>query len=80
MQVNDGHAIAHSREHIELMLLHGLTPLTDNRNALLALGFERAYPQVTRGYEASLWERDIEHNAASSLRRVRYRQRAVLTE
>jgi len=79
MHTNDGRAIVHSCEHIELILRRGLTPLTDNRDALLALGFERAYPQVKRGYEATIWERSIEHHAPGSLRRVLARQRAVLS-
>jgi hypothetical protein len=37
-----------------------MSPLTDNRNALLALGFERAYPQVPQGYDSTIWERSVE--------------------
>lgn len=72
-------AIVHSTADIETLLRRGLTPITDNRTALLELGFQRAYPQIVRGYEATIWERGID--AASRSRdghRMLVRQRALL--
>jgi len=72
-------AIVHTAEAIQTLLRRGLTPVTDNRHALLELGFERAYPQVKRGYEATLWERSIDlAQRASDGRRVLARERAIL--
>jgi hypothetical protein len=72
-------AIVHTTEAIQTLLRRGLTPVTDNRDALLELGFERAYPQVKRGYEASLWERSIEleHRSRGGYR-ILARERAIL--
>lgn len=72
-------AIVHSAADIENLLRRGLTPITDNRTALLELGFQRAYPQIARGYEATIWERAID--AATLSRdgnRMLVRQRALL--
>jgi hypothetical protein len=72
-------SIVHTTEAIESLLRRGLTPITDNRDALLELGFERAYPQVARGYEAALWERSIEFGRSSpNGYRVRACERAIL--
>jgi len=72
-------AIVHTTEAIQTLLRRGLTPVTDNRDALLELGFERAYPQIKRGYEATLWERsiDLEHRSRDGYRLLA-RQRAIL--
>lgn len=64
-----------------MLLARGLAPITDNRDALLELGFERSYPQVTKGHESTVWERTIDHgyrNSAGGVRRVMARQRAFL--
>ncbi|MDB5069092.1 MAG: hypothetical protein JWM87_203 [Candidatus Eremiobacteraeota bacterium] len=53
-------SMVHSPEAIQAMLRRGLAPITDNRHALVALGFERAYPQVARGRDSTIWERSIE--------------------
>jgi hypothetical protein len=72
-------AIVHTTEAIQTLLRHGLTPVTDNRSALLELGFERSYPQIERGYEATLWERSIELAVRSRDGYKRFaRQRAIL--
>jgi hypothetical protein len=71
--------IVHTTEAIQSLLRRGLTPITDNREALLELGFQRAYPQVARGYEVALWERSIEFGRSSQDgRRLRVCERAVL--
>jgi hypothetical protein len=71
--------IVHSAAAIQDLLRRGLTPTTDNRDALLGLGFERAYPQFLRGYESSIWERSIvlERRARDGSRMLA-RQRAFL--
>jgi hypothetical protein len=71
-------AIVLSADAIESLLLRGLSPITDNRDALLALGFARAYPQIQRGYESTIWERSVEHTRAASGHRALARQRAFL--
>jgi hypothetical protein len=70
---------AHSLDAIQHTLRRGLTPVTENREALLQLGFSRAYPQIAHGYEASLWERAVEHRhrAVDGSRRLA-RERAIL--
>jgi hypothetical protein len=71
--------IVHSTADIEKLLRHGLAPITDNRTALVELGFQRAYPQIARGYESTIWERAID--AATRSRdgdRMLIRQRAFL--
>lgn len=51
--------IVHSVADILAMLHRGLTPITDNRDALIGLGFERAYPHVRGGYDSKIWERSV---------------------
>jgi hypothetical protein len=70
---------ANSLEAIQHTLRRGLTPVTENREALLQLGFARAYPQIAHGYEACLWERAVEHphRALDGSRRL-VRERAIL--
>jgi hypothetical protein len=71
--------IVHSAAAIQDMLRRGLTPTTDNRDALLGLGFERAYPQFLRGYESTIWERSIVLDVrARDGSRMLARQRAFL--
>ena len=65
-------------EELAELLLRGLSPITDNRDALLALGFERAYPQILRGYESTIWERSIDHRRRHDGHRVCARERAFL--
>jgi hypothetical protein len=72
--------IAHSPEELTALLRRGLSPVTDNPNALLALGFERAYPQIRTGYESTIWERSIEHRRQASGHRVLARERAYLVD
>jgi hypothetical protein len=68
----------HSAAAIVNLLRRGLTPITDNESALVELGFARAYPQVRRGYEATVWERSIDHGRRPDGYRVLARQRAFL--
>lgn len=72
------HAVVHSLEGIAAMLRRGLAPLTDNRDALLGLGFERANPRVRRGYDAMIWERSVELPGRLEGRRAFVRERAFL--
>jgi hypothetical protein len=57
----------HSREQIETALVRLHCVPTDNRQALLALGFQPIYPQVTKGYTSRLWGRSIDSGYGSSL-------------
>jgi hypothetical protein len=72
--------VVHLTEEVAMLLRRGLSPITDNRNALLALGFARAYPQVRSGYEATIWERSIEHGRRPDGQLVLARQRAFLLD
>jgi hypothetical protein len=72
-------AIVHSADEIMAMLRRGLAPMTDNRDALLGLGFERSYPHVAAGYYAKIWERAVESPYPSSTgARMLIRERAFL--
>lgn len=71
-------AIVHSSDAIASLLRRGLSPITDNRDALLALGFARAYPQVARGYESTIWERSVDYSNGAYGRRMLARERAFL--
>ena len=69
------------KEDIEFMLAHGLAPITENVAALVELGFTRSYPAARGGYEATVWERSIDHGyrrTRDGLRRVMVRQRAFV--
>jgi hypothetical protein len=72
--------IVHSVEAIEVLLRRGLSPITGSRGALLALGFERAYPQVRKGHESTIWERSVEHYRRPDRRRALARERAYLID
>jgi hypothetical protein len=72
-------AIVQTTEAIQTLLRRGLTPVTDHRDALLELGFERGYPRIKRGYEATLWERSIKLAQRSrNGSRLLARERAIL--
>jgi len=73
-------ALVHTASEIELMLRRGLAPITDNPTALLELGFERAYPQIRSGFDATIWERsiDLPQNARTGAKRL-VRERAFLS-
>jgi hypothetical protein len=70
--------IAQSADELVAILRRGLSPLTNNRDALLALGFERAYPQVRTGHDSMIWERTIDHHRRPDGYRVLARERAYL--
>ena len=69
--------IAQSADELMAILRRGLSPLTDNQDALLALGFARAYPQARKGYDATIWERAIDRRRPDGFR-VLARERAFL--
>jgi hypothetical protein len=71
-------SIVHTAVVISDLLRRGLTPITDNESALRELGFERAYPQVRHGYDATIWERSIDYGTRPNGDRVLARQRAFL--
>jgi hypothetical protein len=70
----------HLAEEVLALLRRGMNPVTDNRNVLLALGFERAYSQVPKGCESTNWERSIEHHRRADGLRVLARERAYLID
>ena len=69
----------HTIEAIEALLRRGVTPKTDNRDALIALGFARSSPQAESGHDETLWERSVDHtDRTASGQRVLVRERAIL--
>jgi hypothetical protein len=70
--------LAHSIDEIEAILRRGLTPITDNLEALRALSFHRAYPQIEGGYDSTIWERSVDSGRSPGERRALARQRAYL--
>ena len=76
-------ATVHHAEEIVRLLVQGLSPITDNRDALLEQGFERLHPCATAKCERSIWERLVArkyHDARSYHHRVFVRERAFLKE
>jgi hypothetical protein len=69
--------IAQSADELIAILRRGLSPLTNNQDALLALGFARAYPQARTGRDATIWERTIDRRRSDGYR-VLARERAFL--
>lgn len=72
--------LVHVAEELVALLRRGMSPATDNRNVLLALGFERAYPQVPKGYKSTIWERFVEQYRRPDGFRVLARERAYLID
>ena len=72
-------SLVHTASQIQNMLRIGLAPITDNADALVNLGFQRAYPQVPKGYDSTIWERsiDIDRRSREGQRQM-VRQRAYL--
>jgi hypothetical protein len=69
------------RQDIEGLLLRELAPITDNAAVLIELGFARAYPDASTGFESTVWERSLDHGyrqTGRGLRRVVVRQPAFL--
>ena len=71
-------SVVHTAAAILELLRQGLSPITDNEDALNELGFRRAYPQIGSGYESTIWERSIDY-PAPGMRRLLVRQRAFLS-
>ena len=74
-------ALFHTREEIERFAQRLPCVPTDNRDALIALGFQRMYPQIPLGYESHLWTRSVDANTSpgsSSYARKLIVQRAFL--
>jgi hypothetical protein len=70
-----------AKEEIQRFLQRGLAPITDDEDALRELGFSRAHPAASGGFERSLWERSIDRGYRQTDRglcRVMIRQRAFL--
>jgi hypothetical protein len=75
-------AVLHSQEEIERALPRLPCVPTDNRDALLTLGFQRMYPQVLSGYDSHLWSRAVNsgHGSSSCNGRKLIVQRAYLEQ
>ncbi len=74
-------ATVHTPTEIERMLMLGLSPITDNVEALVELGFERSYPQARTGYESTVFERSVDRGVRETSqgpRRVMVCERAFL--
>lgn len=74
-------ALCHTREEIERLASRLPCVPTDNRDALLALGFERMYPDATSGYDSRLWMRSVDAGTIGSsagIGKKRIVQRAFL--
>lgn len=71
----------HSKDEIEHAALRLHCVPTDNRDALISLGFEPMYPQIASGYDSHLWGRvvDTESSAGISNHRKLVVQRAYLS-
>jgi hypothetical protein len=66
-KLKDDLMTVHTRAEIERQLRHRVVPRTDNRNALLELGFTPAYPHLAHdAYYGALWMRAIDAHADSS--------------
>ena len=73
--------VVHTIEEIEATLRRGVTPETDNREALEELGFARSSPHLALGYESTIWERSRDHaERTPSGLRLLLRERAVLVD
>jgi hypothetical protein len=73
--------LCHTQEEIERLAPRLTCVPTDNRDALIALGFQRMYPQAASGYDSHLWMRSVDsgHNGgAIGLGRKLIVQRAFL--
>jgi hypothetical protein len=74
-------SLAHTASDIQNLLRVGLVPITDNADALARLGFQRAYPQIRKGYDSTIWERSIDIDSRSrDGKRLMARQRAYLVQ
>jgi hypothetical protein len=73
--------VAHSAEEVARLLKKRLPVVTDNRSALIELGFVPAYPQCTSGCESTVWERLVDcgyRETERGIRRVVAREQAYL--
>jgi hypothetical protein len=59
-------ALCHTQEEIARLASRLPCVPTDNRDALIALGFERMYPQAVSGYESHLWMRSVDSGYAGA--------------
>jgi hypothetical protein len=64
-------ATVHDLGDIRRLLAQGLSPITDNAEALAELGFERSYPRASTGYEATVWQRSVDRGYRETSRGLR---------
>jgi hypothetical protein len=70
--------LCHTQEEIERLAFRLSCVPTDNRDALVALGFQRMYPQAASGYDSHLWMRSVDSGYSGSIGRRLIVQRAFL--
>ncbi len=63
-------SLCHTREEIERLAFRLPCVPTDNRDALIALGFERMYPHAASGYDSHLWMRSVDSGYNAGARRL----------
>lgn len=77
--MSDSKSTVHTRAEIERQLRMRQTPRTDNRNALLDLGFTPAYPHLARDmYYGAIWTRAIDAHDGSIARRGSHTRTLVM--
>jgi hypothetical protein len=54
------YVLCRTMEQLERSTFSLSSIVTDNREALIALGFERMYPKATFGYHSHLWSRSVD--------------------
>lgn len=62
--------LCHTQDEIERLAFRLPCVPTDNRDALLALGFERMYPQAASGYDSHLWMRAVDSGYTAGARKL----------
>lgn len=73
--------IVHTSDEIRDLLRRGLTPITDNAEALIELGFVRAFPERERDFESTIWERRVDRGQRThDGTKVFARERAFLAD
>jgi hypothetical protein len=62
--------LCHTQEEIARLAFRLPCVPTDNRDALVALGFERMYPQANSGYDSHLWTRSVDSGGHAGARKL----------
>lgn len=62
--------LCRTKEEIERIASRLPCVPTDNFDAMMALGFERLYPQTASGYVSHLWARSVELRSIAGARKL----------